>query len=464
MRLRIVMIMLGVSLCAAVSAAEEPEAVRLRLWPAREPVPALRYALLPDQLEMKQGNGAAAYHRAALLAAQVPDKAREAESQLGSDPLTQADLERARAALRPFEHAIHYAAIAARRQPVDWDLPLPEGFAMLLPELSHMRAAARAIALKARIEIAEGHFEDALYTLATGMAMARDLSEAPTLIHGLVGMAVGGIMLDAVEDLMEQRGSPNLYWALAMLPDPPASLRRGFETERHCLALWNPDLANPLELDLTPEGWAKAVTKVVSLGAATRGSDDGSVPLVTGIALVTYTDAKRYLVEERGLPREQVMRMPVLQVVAAYIMDGYRRVADEGFKWFYVDCAAFRSQGSPMERAVMAASKRKDAWLATMLLPAVSRAYEHQTLLQRRVNALQTMEALRMHAAAHDGELPASLTDAGLVPVPQDPVTGQPFDYERTAEGAVLSAPPTSKSRPKTAMRYALTIQKEETP
>ncbi len=463
MRLRLLILMLVLSVCAPVVAAEEPEPVRLTASPAPEPVPALRYSLLPQPSEIEHGNGAAAYLRAAALAAQASDDAADAlNAALYASP-GELKLEPARKALSPFNDVVHYAHIAARRQPVDWDLPLEEGFSMLMPELSHMRAAARALALKARIQIAEGRFKDAIGTLATGMALGRDLGEAPTLIHGLVGIAIGQIVLSTAEDLVRQPGSPNLYWALAMLPDPAVSLRRGLETEIQGLAVWPPALANPLEAGLSPEGWNKVVGEALARPLGAQRSQVQGVPVAAAIALVTYTDAKEYLIEERGLPPERVESMPVLQVVATYIVDGFRRVAEEGLKWYYVDYPAYRPQAEEVERNLRTASRRKDTWLSAMLLPAFRRAREQEVRLQRRVKVLQAVEALRMHAAANDGELPASLGDVQVVPIPEDPVTGQPFSYELTEEGAVLSAPPVRESRPDTAMRYELTIQPEET-
>ena len=78
--------------------------------------------------------------------------------------------------------------------------------------------------------------------------------------------------------------------------------------------------------------------------------------------------------------------------------------------------------------------------------------------------ALRAVEAVRMHAATHDGALPASLDEVAIVPVPSDLVTGGPFGYELTAVGARLWAPPTSDLQPQTAIRYELTIRKEEKP
>ena len=55
--------------------------------------------------------------------------------------------------------------------------------------------------------------------------------------------------------------------------------------------------------------------------------------------------------------------------------------------------------------------------------------------------ATRIIEALRMYAAAHEGRLPRKLNDL-TVPVPIDPVTGQPFTYALRDDTAVIEGPP----------------------
>ena len=48
-----------------------------------------------------------------------------------------------------------------------------------------------------------------------------------------------------------------------------------------------------------------------------------------------------------------------------------------------------------------------------------------------------TLEALRMHAAEHNGELPLSLEDLSPVPALPDPYTGKAFVYQVEDLGGV---------------------------
>jgi hypothetical protein len=54
---------------------------------------------------------------------------------------------------------------------------------------------------------------------------------------------------------------------------------------------------------------------------------------------------------------------------------------------------------------------------------------------------LRVLEALRICAARHGDKLPDELANVNDVPVPNDPVTGKPFDYHRDGDKAYLNGP-----------------------
>jgi hypothetical protein len=81
-----------------------------------------------------------------------------------------------------------------------------------------------------------------------------------------------------------------------------------------------------------------------------------------------------------------------------------------------------------------------------------------QTRLDWQLNALQTVEAIRMHAAAA-GRLPATLAEIKVVPVPQNPVTGQGYEYRLDGDTAVLDLPE-SDGFAGVAWRFEITLAK----
>jgi hypothetical protein len=76
--------------------------------------------------------------------------------------------------------------------------------------------------------------------------------------------------------------------------------------------------------------------------------------------------------------------------------------------------------------------------IAAILLPAVSQVLHAEVRMGRNRAALQTIEAIRMHAAVH-GRLPANLNEITVVPVPANPATGQPFEYKLGAADATAN-------------------------
>ena len=89
-----------------------------------------------------------------------------------------------------------------------------------LENIQHLRMVAGLLTSRCRLELSERRFDDALRTLQTGFALARDLGNGDTLIQDLVGIAIGSIMFGQVQEWMQMPGSPNLFWALTDLPAP----------------------------------------------------------------------------------------------------------------------------------------------------------------------------------------------------------------------------------------------------
>jgi hypothetical protein len=100
--------------------------------------------------------------------------------------------------------------------------------------------------------------------------------------------------------------------------------------------------------------------------------------------------------------------------------------------------------------------------LATLLLPAVHKVYEASYRTERKFAAHRCLEALRVYAAEHDGKLPAALKDITEVPVPNDPYSATPFQYELKGNTATLTAPPAAGQTPYigNSFTYQITIQK----
>jgi hypothetical protein len=95
-------------------------------------------------------------------------------------------------------------------------------------------------------------------------------------------------------------------------------------------------------------------------------------------------------------------------------------------------------------------------------LPAIRNVVEATARLDRHVAALRCVEAIRLHAAAHGGKLPAKLSDITEVPVPVDPATGKSFVYQVKGDRVDLRDPPRADGRPALALplHYELTFKR----
>ena len=99
-------------------------------------------------------------------------------------------------------------------------------------DLTGFRKLAYIIELWARLEISRESYEGAAIAMRTGFGMARHLGQAPTIIQGLVGGAIGGIMCREVEQYLQGKDSPNLHRALAELPMPFIDIEKMIEFEK----------------------------------------------------------------------------------------------------------------------------------------------------------------------------------------------------------------------------------------
>ena len=212
--------------------------------------------------------------------------------------------------------------------------------------LREYRTLAYALALKARFEMAQGRYDQAAGAIRTGLVAAKQIGEGPTLVQGLVGVAIGALTLRQVEEFVQGAVAPNIYEALRQLPKPLVDLN-----------------------------------KAVVIEMANLKSD------------------------------------PQFNVLTRQIME-------------------------------------------RQIKPAHDRALLTMKKLDRQAAALQCIEALRLYAGTHNGELPEKLSEITEAQVPDDPIIGKPFGYSRMGANAVLEAPLPEGGNPKDAMRYELKLRK----
>src|SRR5262249_25085161 len=201
------------------SRAEQP-AARLDARPMAAPKPALKYQLLPEVRELHPGNSAQGYLRCFaeqrfffFSKEQVAERARFLSVPLAELPA---------GTLRQYGGgALRHADWSARLDTNDWQMVQrlqADGLDLLLPELGPLSVLAEALQVRFRGQVAGRHFDDAVASAKTMFALARHLGEHPTEAANRLGLSVAHRALGTLEEMVQQPGCPNLYWALTDLP------------------------------------------------------------------------------------------------------------------------------------------------------------------------------------------------------------------------------------------------------
>jgi hypothetical protein len=347
-----------------------------------------------------------------------------------------------------------FIAPATLRRDCDWGLGIedmwgPQIVNVLLPEFNASRSFARILAMQTRLAIADGNYDRALEYLRMIYRLAQNIGSERLLVCGLIGIADASIANQALIELIAAKDSPNLYWALAELPEPIVDIRNAVRFDLSMGLRMFPSLLDAETAVHTPEEWARILTEAFSaLGLIAETNSiiesttaDFRQAAVATWSIVLYPSAKQRLLDS-GMPKERIDSMPVGQVIAIDTIREYRRFADSLEKWLYVPYHIRHMRHRIDELAVSdnLATQSFGRVLALLLLPSVDAASSAEARVVWQMRALQIVEALRIHAAEF-GELPATLDQITAVPVPLNPATNQPYKYRLDGSTAILELP-----------------------
>jgi hypothetical protein len=441
----------------------ERTTLQMTVTPAPQPKAALKNTLSLAEIDRKTGNAVPFYYRAMLS---WPRTIEGIRSKYGDDydkwidvdnPLSKLPLNKASAAVQELEPAIMVnLREASRRSESDWSwqiqtLPGLQSISFLLPEMQLSRDISSALLLRTRVAIGERRYEDAIEELRINYQLARDMAAEPILICSLVGIAEANLSNRGVLELMAAKDSPNLYWALAELPRPMADLRRAARSE----LTWGFNifafLRDAEKVEHSPQEWGRLWGETISQISMISGDTQpqwnqlGGQIAATGAGLATYPAAKQRLLDA-GLDKAKVEAMPVGQVMAVDAGREYHALADELVKWMYVPYTVMRQRERPNPfpehggNKIQSFSRGFGYLMGSLLLPSLENARATAVRFEWQLNAMMAVEAIRMHAA-ETGKLPAKLDDVKIVPVPENPATGQPYAYHVDGETAVIDLP-----------------------
>jgi hypothetical protein len=461
----------------------QPTQVELTVSPAAEPRPALKYSLAIGSRERTPGNAVPFYHRALLLQRGIPEshhkKLNDNELRWAEKPLTDKDRQEIKEFLTAYTTTFHELKVAVYREYCDWDFRIQElkgmdAISFILPEIQESRSLARVLRLKAHLEISERRYDDAVETLRWGYQLAQDTGRPPLLICNLVGIAISAVMNEPLVELLEAPGAPNMYWAIAALPQPMVDVRKALEFERGFPEQIFPFLKDAETVERSPQEWQRILEQsVANIGQLTSDLQmtNANTPewmqragVVMMLAKV-YPRAKQDLVAS-GMDAKKVEEMSVAQVVAIQTARHTRESYDDVFKAMllpYPESLKVAMKLEELNRKRTSSTVfmgTQGLPIAQMLMPATISVKRAEIRGPRQFAVLQVAEAIRMHAAK-TGELPETLSEISVVPVPVNPVTREPFPYRLTDSGAMLEMPTLSDETPKSlAKNYLITLRK----
>jgi hypothetical protein len=438
----------------------EEAAVRLTVQPMPAPRPALKYQLLPELRELKPGNAAQNYLKCFMeqrlffySKEAAAERARYETMPLGELPADK---------LRQYGGFIlRQADWAARLDVVDWqtlECIQNGGMEIQADELGPLQALATALHVRFRAQVAGRHFDDAIGAAKTMFALARHLGEHPTEVADLVGMWVAHLSLGTLEEMVQQRGCPNLYWALTDLPCPLLDLRKGAQGDRTLVAADLSSVRDDASMtDSELEKFVSHLSGVMGYAREQAGLAPRNVRgrLQARVKDAARVSAARQRLVEAGYATELVKTFPPSQAILLDEKRDYEIQRDDRMKLLAVPLWQIDTVAGGEDRA-----SDSDGLFADFL-PHIVRLRRAQGRLAQQIAILRHVEAFRLYAAMHNGKLPAKLSDIS-VPLSVDPVTGQSFLY--CVDGATAHIRGSSLSGeandPGYNVHYTVTLQK----
>jgi hypothetical protein len=314
-----------------------------------------------------------------------------------------------------------------------------------------------------RIEVARGDFDAAIATAKTMFALARHLGDYPASAANMLGIDIADQALAGLEEMIQQPGCPNLYWAVTDLPVPIVELRRGFQGDRVAIDAALESIRG--DSAMTGEEIEAVVSELSGRlaypreqsGRPPRGIRDEIRKLTAdtghlGKARARLIDGAREKDAIAKVEALQVLGFPATQIILLDEKLGFERDRDALLTLLQLP--------APQVEKLAAKAKTVDG-LFSDFLPGVVEARRWQVRLEQRLAMLRHVEALRLHAAEHGGRLPRSL-DAVAVPLPDDPFTGKPFAYAVEGTTArLIGSPPRGEENSTFARRYEISLKSQ---
>ena len=416
--------------------------------------PLLKYRLMPAEHQLRDGNAAPIllrlpWDQTLYMTKVVPTFLEYLDLPL-DDPKV---LDSGKVFSSRFYHELRRAAY---RRTAKWEYPIGEEpiANILLPDVQGAREiVARGLSVWIRYHIAHGKLDEAREGILVGLATSRHYGRTPFVITQLACTAWDSMMLSRLEELVSAPGCPNMYWALTALPRPLIDLRPSIELEQRFLQMSVPGLDN-LDALQTEDQWTQRVQAVIR-HLLWPAKDEGKQILKR---LVKRARAELPGWIEGGADR--VKAMSDSEAALRWLLHAHNEQSHETAALMSLEPQAAIPRLTALQKR-LADFRSQLGGPATQVLGMPLKTYVTTRGIQRRIDALRVVEAIRHYAATHDSQLPESLTRIVDTPIPDDPFTGKPFRYEVIEGAAMLSAQGIEvEGKEIKAIRYRITLRR----
>lgn len=300
----------------------------------------------------------------------------------------------------------------------------------------NLRALAWLLQLECGLALAEGRFEDAVYSLQSGYRLAEVTLrfDNETVIPQLVSLAISGLMRIEVQTMIQLPDAPNMYWALASVPQqelysPRAALEGELVSITRTLMPWTIE-----DIDVANESQSESrlLELISNVQAVALSSNRKFVPtpaqdrLIAALVVGLFADQARLEIGDAASGN--------CQVLIEWTTTGFEVAMERVYKWFYLPLSLRLARADLVDDSLAVYRGIPDSpagVLASFALPAVQALDSAVARNQREHALLITLEALRAYAAENSGALPETLDKLTPLPAWPDTTTGKPFEYQR---------------------------------
>jgi hypothetical protein len=255
-------LIISLSIISTAYAGKARPPIKLTLHPSKPTETAQKYQLLPKAEELIDADAAPLYEKAvASLPVELDTKQI---NQWRKTPLDQLPQKQVQTTLQQFKPSLQLLEQAAKCKRCDWTYEA-------LQKLTEFRNMAFLLTLQIHFEISQSRYDSAINTVQTGFALAKNLRKEPTIIPGLVAVAITEVISQQIEQFIQSSDAPNLYQALRDLPQPFIDLSDALEIEEPDTAQKVRPLTNRLDRHI-------AALQCIEALRLYAGAHDGKFP------------------------------------------------------------------------------------------------------------------------------------------------------------------------------------------